>query len=370
MEKTPGLREASYLRWLVATLTVGLASCLALVLAIDPSGRFGTGLVPPLVLTSRRQRLDGLASPEGRRTRLLVLGSSRAMPWDPQVAEELTGLPSYNAGVSLARSEDLLGLFRYATEVLHLPLEHVLLGIEPEMFRPDLGPHPRLMVLPRLRALAGVAPPWTWQLQRLGEALTWGELRACWRSLAAPADPTSEGGLYRFGERGRLLVSNWERRAARPGWDRPRYLAAAARRRRNIYAGFPRLDPARLASFAHLLDRVRAARVQGTVVLLDMHPELIADLGPGSGVPERRRELVRFLSRRVGEAGLRLVDLRTTPALALLPDEYVDDIHPDRRAATRQLRALLAPDATPHTARGAASAAPPASSEPGTGSSQ
>jgi hypothetical protein len=87
----------------------------ACVIVLDPRADFGTGLVPPLTLESRRDKMRlFMAHHEESPVQGIVLGSSRCFKFRPDRLGEIYGQRFFNFSVGGAMAEDLLAIYRWA----------------------------------------------------------------------------------------------------------------------------------------------------------------------------------------------------------------------------------------------------------------
>ena len=123
-----------------AVLIVGIAALfLALLLGaflIDPHEDFGTGIIDPIVLTNRSEKIEMIQSLD-EHPEILIFGSSRTFTVDPDYIFNLTGKRAFNASVSYGRSEDHHALLRYLVEHTDIRPKHIVVGFNAGAFNND-----------------------------------------------------------------------------------------------------------------------------------------------------------------------------------------------------------------------------------------
>jgi hypothetical protein len=164
----------------------GLAGAAAIAIAIDPTHTFGTGQVPS-VLTGERDTKPAAFRALEPAARAVVLGSSRVMKLRPACVQELTGLPTFNFGLSSAIMEDLVAAFRFARAHSKAPLGELIIGVDVEAFDNHAEPDQRLRSAVELRAYvdgptglsfdAATRTLFGWQTLRLAALSLWYQLR-------------------------------------------------------------------------------------------------------------------------------------------------------------------------------------------------
>ncbi len=130
----PQQPQAGWRRWIVLflALQVLVLGCIAaLNYVVNPLGYFATHRFSPMVWNGREEKIIALAA-ERPKPQVLVLGSSRVWTIAPSNLAEQTGLPSFNAGVSVAMAEDNYALLRYTVEQAHITPKLVIIGLDLE----------------------------------------------------------------------------------------------------------------------------------------------------------------------------------------------------------------------------------------------
>ncbi len=117
---------------------------------IDPLDRFpGWQGLEQINADYRRTKIEDYLARKPRDYDTFVFGSSRVMRLRNEFFAEY-GYNSFNFGYNMARIEDVYLNLRLVLDENDVPPRLVVLGIEPEMFLPELPLHPQTMRLPEL----------------------------------------------------------------------------------------------------------------------------------------------------------------------------------------------------------------------------
>ena len=140
---------ADFLRHFVVVTTLAVGCIAGANYVINPLGLYAPKVFPPLVRTSRSDKLE-LIHNFSPKPEAVVLGSSRAMQISPAVVQRLTGLPGFNLAVDSARTEDYYALVRRLVEGEGARPRLLLIGVDVEAFHDHVAPDDRLLALPAL----------------------------------------------------------------------------------------------------------------------------------------------------------------------------------------------------------------------------
>jgi hypothetical protein len=154
----PDPAHAGFVRWLLASVLLGVAALLFALWWLDPISVTGRQTRFSVVENGgiRQAKLDlmeELASPPD----VLVLGSSRSMQLDPADVQQIAGAEAFNGAVSGGTARDMYLYARYAAELWggeEDAFPHLVLGVVNDSLRPGgtavLDPRLR-RYLPRAR---------------------------------------------------------------------------------------------------------------------------------------------------------------------------------------------------------------------------
>jgi hypothetical protein len=125
-----GTSPQAFLRGLVVRTAALLAAAACLNLFVNPFGTYGTHVFEPIILTSRRPKLN-LYEHRNPAPAIVVLGSSRSFSMEPSYIEARTSRPAFNAAMHAAGPQDYLDMARcYAAKGRFPSTLIVGLGVE------------------------------------------------------------------------------------------------------------------------------------------------------------------------------------------------------------------------------------------------
>lgn len=322
-EATPG--DAAFLRAFAGTLALALVLLALLTTLVDPLGRFGTGLLPPVV-TADRDRKAALYRALPAPPRLVLLGSSRSKTLDPACFTAAGEGPAFNFAVNGASAQDLVAIGRFLRAASPGTRQRLVVGLEPELLQGSVGLHRPLALS---RALRPYLPelPGEADASLAADLFGWQAVEAAARSLVArlsapdrlPSERLEPDGLQHYPRvEAARRDGSWDARAAVEG-SIPGVLAR--------YASFDRLDGGSVAWLRQFLREARAAGDSVIAFLPPVHP-LLARQAEGTSWPALTRETLLLLRTLEREGLLRLVatdDLDLDGPAAR--DAWVDGLH-------------------------------------------
>jgi hypothetical protein len=312
-------------------LTVLVATFTALV---DPLGRFGTGVLPP-VLTSDRDQKARLYLARRPRPELIVLGSSRSKTLAPACLSELSGQSAFNFAVNGAGSEDLVAILRFILAQRDRSARTLLVGMDPEMLQPSGGVH---RALEGSRALGRYAPDGAVgdRPPLAADLLGWQAVSAAVRSVRAAHLPVEAPDMV-------LEPDGLERYAGIEAEIRSGVFDGSARVTGSIpgalsrYEAFATLDSARVGWLREFLGEARRSAVAVRGFIPPVHPAFVrrAEQTAWRDRTDETVELLRSLER---DGLLSYVETRT---LVVDTTGFVDAVHFLAPVAARLAGALM-----------------------------
>jgi hypothetical protein len=300
---------------------------------VDPIGYFSTGLIRPVILTSRA---DKIAAYEAARPAplVVVLGSSRSFTVPPAYITEVTGLPAFNMSVQGGSPRDFVGLVRFIQQsgkplpeyfIVATSVEQYLIHDNETNIEPadPLGP---FMTSPpnRLDTLSS----------KLASLLSPDILAASTRSIraefvgrSAPYYSFDKDGLAHFSQPFPLDESI-ERYLAGP-WPPAVF-------------DFEALDPVQIAYLKDFLGQARALGIQVIAYIPPFHPRAESVYASQSNYVRLRQQMLELLGELSGQYGFPVYDFRTPATFGGADRMFHDAVHPSIEAGTLMLQILLA----------------------------
>lgn len=331
-ESTPS--DAAFVRTFLTSFLFLVLLVAGLTILVDPLGRFGTGLIPPVVSNDRDQKatLYRSATP---RPRIVVLGSSRSKTIAPACLQRLTGRSAFNFAVNGAGSEDFLAILRFLRAQPGDSVQALFIGVDPETMqgtggvtRALTGSHLLAPYLPTHQVAEGGVT--------LGaDLLGWQAVSAALRSLGSlgPRRPVSEvvlepDGLQRYLKAEAELRTGTFPTAERVIGSIPGVLTR--------YEAFPALDSIRVSMLRQFVVEAKAAGLSVTAFIPPVHPALSRAAINTAWAP-RTEETVALLRTLAQDGGIRYVETR---ALTVDSMQFVDAVHFLAPVADRVAEAL------------------------------
>ncbi len=320
----PSPHDAGFLRTFFATTLALLAIVALFVVLTDPLGRFGTGLLPPVVSSDRDEKAT-LYRARSPAPEILVLGSSRSKTIAPACLQQLTGRSAFNFAVNGAGSEDLVAILHFVQAEGGSRLHTIYAGIDPEMLQSAGGVH---RALEGSRYLARYAPGGVVPARgNLGADLFgWQAVSAAIHSAASrlqSGTPPREFTLDADGLQHYVRVESALARGEAP--DAARILGSIP----GIlgrYESFPQLDSERVNALRQFAEEAHRSGVEVVAFIPPVHPAFERAAAATAWRP-RTEETVRLLRALEQEGVLRYAEVRDLIATSPDTTQYVDAIH-------------------------------------------
>lgn len=318
---------------------LGVAALAALNWAVDPYAQYGTGWFPPVVHTSRAEKLellDACGPPEA-----LLLGSSRVMKFEPAYVQARTGLRCFNASVYYGRCEDFLALLRASHTRFGVWPRLVIVGLDVDAFVERPGPDARLLRNDRLRSEIPELLPWGARWGAVRELWSWDQTKQSLASLRRGAEiARQQANEESFAPDGLIAYHRRERELAAGTYDLAGPLAYTQREYRRLYAGYQRLDPMRVRAWRELTELCRREGIELAAMLTTWHPEMASLQSEVAEFAARRDDVIALVRETLGPNDV-FVDFTDAATYDGDPAEFVDGVHPLEANTRRMLDVLL-----------------------------
>ena len=308
---------------------VGVGAVVALNAVADPYGALGTHKLPTMTTSDRTVKADALAA-YSKAPEVVILGSSRAMRYEPEYIEEQTGLLAFNAAVNgIGGTVDMWAMTQYIDEIFPQATPSYIWLLDVEAFVP-VAVGSRTASEPRLSKYVSAAAP-EGGLQQTAVAIA--ENRASLLSLTTARDSV------------RLLWSREEaareerdyRRTIRPDgalverrFNEATYqqqYQLSVKRYTELYGGvYTQLDPEARQYFEKTLAFMNGRGLTPVIALSPISPALRAIVGP-MGWDTRREELLAYLQTLQERYAYTLLDMSDPQVFAADPVQWHDGVH-------------------------------------------
>jgi hypothetical protein len=326
MSQSSGGRAFWFVLVLALVTVLVLGGALTLNVIADPYGSVGTGLFPTVTTSDRTVKADKVERLE-QGPELVVLGSSRAMRYEPSYLEQRTGLSTFNAGINgIGGTADAWAMTRFIHDTWEDTDSAYLWLLDVESFVPfEVGA--------RTPDGAGDAgQPY------VGEGV--GELaRAVWEnrstllSLDTAYDSTrlllqrDEARSKQREYRRRILDDGLLERRAWSAKEWKRRWPQSVERYSTLHREFYReLDPTAREYVEKTLAFMNERGQTPVVALTPINPRLRRILAP-LGWTDRHEEVVAYLESLRGEYDLVLVDMTDPQVFGFDRREWYDGVH-------------------------------------------
>lgn len=339
-----GVSEASWKRSVVAfliTLVASLSLIAALNYVVNPLGNFSTHYLPPMVWNGRGEKITALAHEEPK-PKVLIFGSSHAWAVSPATVTRLTGLPAFNAGVSVGMTEDYYALLRYAVEQVHVQPELVLIALDVESLNNGKPVDPRTQKTAELRSYLPKTG-FSERVARLKPLLAMQTTKLSLRSLRFAMrgrNGTPPDDLYTVGAHGDTHLTTVEKSLATGKTTRAQEIQATMAIYGPRWENFTALSPMRFAYLQRTLDYCRQRHIRVVVFLTPLHPAL-QNLLTAYGYPARRKELTERAAKMVEDAGGTFLNYADVDSFGGAPEGFLDGAHLDEPTGDRMTKKLL-----------------------------
>jgi hypothetical protein len=318
----------------------GLA-CIALFnWTINPFGQYSSHCLAPIVQESRRQKVDLFenleAEPEG-----LILGSSRALKFEPHYLLQRTSKTFFNFAVNHGRPEDYLAIVRYYRHRFgHYP-KTLLIGVDVAALNDVVPDDARLTAEPRLYAFAKETSWWNDEFDRFSQLFSYRQftssidsLRRCILPSVRERDEAYDSdGVIQYVKRQSQMESN--------SYD---FEAALDFNEREHLAIFGQLREPSQRRLGYLRDTLQLCSENGCKVYLFStvsHPRLRELLATKTKFLHVEQAAVQAIEGMASRLGATFVDFSSIDSFSGDPHCFVDGIHPLEPNTRRMIDRLI-----------------------------
>ena len=312
-------------------LGIGLSVVAALNFAIDPLAQYGTGLLPPIVQTSRENKVQGLpayASNSTQPVEGLILGSSRVLKIEPDYLQERTGHKFYNAGVNHGKPEDMLAMVRYFETVQHQYPKIAIIGVDVIAFQDLLPIDARLLANRSLRGLIPEAINWSQRLSPLADLFSFQQTKSSVKSVIHHFRVGDAPVLESLTDDGTIDYHSRESRIEAGTYDFESALEYNRREFQEFFIGYDKLSQQRLNLLKLAVKKLADNQCRVYLFITPEHPALLDTLRKKTTYQDRHNELANELSAFASASEVHFQDLALIDSFGGDPNQFVDGIHP------------------------------------------
>ncbi len=308
---------------------------------VNPYGQYSSELLAPIVQDSRSEKVDLFERlenpPQG-----LILGSSRALKFEPEYLQSRTSQTFFNFAVNHGRPEDFLAIVRYYYDRNGYFPKTLLIGVDVSSLNDVVPNDARLSAEPRLYSLARDTSWWTDEFDRFSQLFSYQQLAAslfALRNVVCPRMPTESEQC--LNANGLIQYTKRQSQIANGTYDFESALDFTQREFLSVFSQLNQPSPRRLG---YLRETVRICSANGCQVYLFTtvsHPrlrELLATKTKFLLVEEKAIHAIRELA---SDAGAKYVDFGSIETFNGDPDCFVDGIHPLEPNTRRMIDRLM-----------------------------
>lgn len=295
---------------------------------VNPFGQYSPKLMKPIVQDSRSEKFELFerleSQPDG-----LILGSSRAMKFEPSYLAERTSLSFFNFSVNHGRPEDFLATVRmYRSRFGKFP-KAVLIGVDVASLNDIVPNDARLSAEPKLFAFVRDVLPWNEEFDRFSQLLSYQQFSSSIKSICAVIGlKGTKENEERFDGDG---VIQYLKRQSQLADGTYNFEDAIEYNEQEFLSVFGQLKELSTKRLDYLRETIRLCESNDCQVYLFTtvnHPQLRAVLIAKTEFPKIEQKAIQVLTQLAQEYGAQFVDFGTIESFAGDAKAFVDGIHP------------------------------------------
>ena len=319
-----------------------LLSIATLNFVVDPFELYGTKLFLPLEFNRYDKKIE-LYRALDNSPQALILGSSCTESFDPELVFNLTGKRCFNFAQPAARPETLLADLKLALSENKVPVDSVIVGVEPLFFHPKTPVHPQAEFSESLRPFLKDRSILKFMIGKVERLISIEQLSASYDVLKRERSGTKEPDVISYRNDGFAVYPRRETELAEGKLDLGEIIEKRALRYPDqIFqiSTFTGLSPERTETFREFVDLCRDNGIKMYVFMPPVHPCLWDSL-KARGAEPIYKETARFLSSVVTESGGVFRDYTHIESFDGSPNEFHDVVHMTKSNCDLLLRNLL-----------------------------
>lgn len=329
IDQAKGRQTLAFLLVLALAAFVVMAAVGTLNTLADPYGMVGMKLLPSATTSDRTIKADAIEALK-QPPQLVVLGSSRAMRYEPRYLEKKTGLRTFNASVNgIGGTTDAWAMtnFIHDTWPDADPAYFWLLDVEsfvPFKVQGRTANEPRLaQYVGEAGARRSVRSVVRAVAQNRTTMFSWVTAKDSLRVILNRDQAKVKASKYRdtFLTDGMLKQRLWTEKE----WARrfPKSVKRYSDLYRNAYK---KLDPEAQSYFERTLKLMNDQGATPLIVLTPINPKLLKVVGP-LGWPERHRQVLDYVASLEGKYDFVFVDITDLTKIGADPVQFYDGVH-------------------------------------------
>lgn len=298
---------------------------------VNPYNQYSSNFLVPLIRDSRSEKVALFEQqspyPEG-----LILGSSRAMKFEPAYLETRTKLKHFNFGVNHGRPEDFLAIVQLYHQTFRKYPKSVLIGVDVAALNDTVPSDARLSAEPKLYSAVRHELPWTDEFDRFGQLLSYQQfvssLKSIQRKWMQKGSIQTPEKIEAFDPDGVIQYLKRQTERLEGSYDFAKAIHENEKEMLAVFSGMTSLSTTRLEYLRKTISLCEQNDCQVTLFLTVHHPLLRITLASRTKFLRLEKEAHDALQKLADENRARFVDLSAVENFGGDPDDFVDGIHP------------------------------------------
>jgi hypothetical protein len=301
--------------------------------SINPYGQYSPRWITPIVQDSRSEKVrlfeQLVDQPHG-----LILGSSRALKFEPGYLEGRTRMSFFNFAVNHGRPEDFLAIVRLYEQTYGSYPKAILLGVDVASLNDTVPSDARLSSEPKLFRHIRSEIPWHEEFDRFSQLFSMQQLNASAKSLmhfaksTGRASSTRSPDIERFDEDGLIQYLKRQEEMAEGRYDFESALDYNRKEFLAIFSSMSSLSTKRISYLDKLLRDCHARDCKVSMFVTTNHPELRRVLADRTRFETLEQQARSVLSSLAQKWSAKFEDFGRVESFDGDATAFVDGIHP------------------------------------------
>ncbi len=294
---------------------------------VNPYAQYSPNLLKPIVQDSRCEKVDLFerlgAAPQG-----LILGSSRALKFEPEYLKSKTSQTFFNFAVNHGRPEDFLAIVRYYRDRIGSFPRTILIGVDVASLNDVVPNDARLCAEPRLLVSARDTQSFSDEFDRFSQLFSYQQLKSSVKSIGNSLRPIHREAEHIFDSDGVIQYTKRQSEMAAGTYD---FEAAFEFNEREFLAIFSPLREPSKRRLGYLRETVRVCKENDCQVHLFAtvsHPRLRESLASKTKFLQFEELAIKAIEAMAAEFGATFIDFGSVESFSGDPECFVDGIHP------------------------------------------
>ncbi len=308
---------------------------------VNPYGQYSSNCLQPIVQDSRSEKVELFerleTAPQG-----LILGSSRALKFEPEYLQARTSQTFFNFAVNHGRPEDFLAIVRYYHHRFGCFPKTLLIGVDIASLNDVVPNDARLCSEPRLYCFASETSSWSDNFERFSQLFSYQQLISSIKSLRLCVHPTQQNEReQKFRPDGVIEYIKRQSEMASGTYDFESALDFNEREFLALFHEFRVPSQRRLGYLHETLRLCQANDCQVYLFTTVSHPRLRERLTTKTKFLELEERSLNAMKELARNFDAKFIDFGSVETFAGDPACFVDGIHPLEPNTRRMIDRLL-----------------------------